>query len=895
HNCKKKDAASITEADKAYERKLVLEGYALLNNLLKRYAEDEKISEETFLLSKKLLRLNPEISTLWNIRRKFILALPEFASLIESKVNIDKTCIFHEVNKRQHAESLGQSAFLGEVLENKEDSSPLQEVKESTPSCNIYTVSHPAAGNDPESESNSMIPQMEQKKESNLDGRLQASQKDTTAVSSHASSPTGDDLISSKNSQKESLMNELKLTEEALRKLPKGFCIWYHRLWTLRQLINQSYAGLELLKQERSLCSMFLKVDARNFHCWQHRSFICAMMKTLSKTHVPSASCESPGKETDASVEEVNQLFSQSLIHSNFSNYSAWYLRSTLPTESVDVSSERLWLREGLFTEPEDQSLWKYYQWLLFTRGCETPRLLKCVAASSLRTVYFFFLEAYSLLSSSSFATFYDGLHTFDIQGTWEPIVSQIFHRYNGRNSRIKGIKSDFSYVWRFQVTHIRLASPQHLPMRNQKLAEIQSNNQMPHFYFVIPIGMHGMMTHTSHSQYLEEEEEEEEEDPLAYVKPMPVEAAGMPLRTSCKNSSTHAIAAASPKTRDLHVHAFPPPEWQGEAFHKNAFTPEDTASFAHTALASFKAIKFDCRQLTPETAFQMVYSYSLEANVAVLGGGGRHPSPVALDGQVDPLGASPTTPSSLTSNSFYVNGYPPSSSWKTADTASPEYATMKTIGKGVNLDILKDELHMVEALAELEPSCKYVWLTRCQILEVLSPLDPNIEAYYEKLAAIDSGRKHYYNDCRMAVRLIQRVQHVLKAQQSSICIEETQDRLQEVQPMLDLRALQLRKIAYPSLLEAIPTCLGLDLSNNLLNNRLDLSNNPLEAIALHTMKKTLRLSIPRISVEVGCDVAITEGVAKKEEKSENREPPAVLLLMRSNDVDELDDWPKQT
>jgi geranylgeranyl transferase type-2 subunit alpha len=64
--------------------------------------------------------------------------------------------------------------------------------------------------------------------------------------------------------------------------------------------------------------------------------------------------------------------FSNQKIEQNFSNYSAYHHRSTyldlLPGEStVILEQEREMVRNAVFTEPDDQSAWIYYHYILST------------------------------------------------------------------------------------------------------------------------------------------------------------------------------------------------------------------------------------------------------------------------------------------------------------------------------------------------------------------------------------------------------------------------------------------------------------------------------------------------------------------------------------------------
>jgi hypothetical protein len=119
---------------------------------------------------------------------------------------------------------------------------------------------------------------------------------------------------------------------------------------------NCSIAG------ELKLCSKFLELDERNFHCWGYRRFVCS---------VGSIKPQAEFEYTTAKIEQ------------NFSNYSAFHHRSTLLPALAGgagagaaeggagggvlelVRAELELVKNAVFTEPDDQSAWVYYHWIL--------------------------------------------------------------------------------------------------------------------------------------------------------------------------------------------------------------------------------------------------------------------------------------------------------------------------------------------------------------------------------------------------------------------------------------------------------------------------------------------------------------------------------------------------
>ncbi|KAJ9567788.1 hypothetical protein OSB04_003754 [Centaurea solstitialis] len=142
---------------------------------------------------------------------------------------------------------------------------------------------------------------------------------------------------------------ELRVVENALRKNFKSYGAWHHRKWVVSK-------GNSSTERELKLLNMFQKQDTRNFHAWNYRRFI-AGLKSIS--------------------EETELQFTTDMINDNFSNYSAWHNRSVLLSHLLDkkvegyfpreifLTEEYEFVRNAVFTDPDDQSGWFYHLWLL--------------------------------------------------------------------------------------------------------------------------------------------------------------------------------------------------------------------------------------------------------------------------------------------------------------------------------------------------------------------------------------------------------------------------------------------------------------------------------------------------------------------------------------------------
>ncbi|KAI0237122.1 Rab geranylgeranyltransferase [Massospora cicadina] len=129
------------------------------------------------------------------------------------------------------------------------------------------------------------------------------------------------------------LKEELELTRAALRLRPKTYWIWNHRLWALFKM-NQREAWIG----ELHLTDLLLNLDSRNFHGWDYRR----------------------------QVIRRGAHFYRSQDSTIFSNGSAWHYRATLLTTlGLDLAKEQNLVKNAFYTDPEDQSAFLYYRWLV--------------------------------------------------------------------------------------------------------------------------------------------------------------------------------------------------------------------------------------------------------------------------------------------------------------------------------------------------------------------------------------------------------------------------------------------------------------------------------------------------------------------------------------------------
>jgi len=161
----------------------------------------------------------------------------------------------------------------------------------------------------------------------------------------------------------EILRKDLVMITIALKTHPKVYWIWNHRRWCLEQTPDGPGGEggdphgwrMKNWKQELSLVEKMLDADARNFHAWGYRRYVLASI---------------PVKRPD--IEEF--AYTTKKIEANFSNFSAWHQRSKIypllwESDALDHKKSREdefeLVRNAMYTDPEDQSVWVYHRWLV--------------------------------------------------------------------------------------------------------------------------------------------------------------------------------------------------------------------------------------------------------------------------------------------------------------------------------------------------------------------------------------------------------------------------------------------------------------------------------------------------------------------------------------------------
>lgn len=170
-----------------------------------------------------------------------------------------------------------------------------------------------------------------------------------------------------------------------LRQFPKCYWIWNHRAWLLQRA--SEYLPIAVAKKlwqgEMALVGKMLSYDSRNFHGWGYRRKVVAALEQLTlqelqeKEAAIEETTEGDALAPKASMAEEEYAYTTKMIRTNLSNFSAWHNRTKLIPKLLDerradgtarrklLDEEIDLITQALYTDPNDQSLWFYHQYLV--------------------------------------------------------------------------------------------------------------------------------------------------------------------------------------------------------------------------------------------------------------------------------------------------------------------------------------------------------------------------------------------------------------------------------------------------------------------------------------------------------------------------------------------------
>ncbi|PWN90812.1 protein prenylyltransferase [Acaromyces ingoldii] len=225
------------------------------------------------------------------------------------------------------------------------------------------------------------VPIKEEKKDFFASVRIE---EDLSAASASKRNDGKEERRPSLDYKRSLLEDDLELTTHALRAHPKVYWIWNHRRWCLEEYPDET--GTKW-KRELAMVDKMLEMDPRNFHGWTHRRYIFSRLASSTTSSTPDLplypySLTSPelspdSRRTQLQLARQELSYSLSKIETNFSNFSAWHRRSILlplvwQAESLSATQMRKrrdeefdLIKQALFTDPDDQSVWIYHEWLI--------------------------------------------------------------------------------------------------------------------------------------------------------------------------------------------------------------------------------------------------------------------------------------------------------------------------------------------------------------------------------------------------------------------------------------------------------------------------------------------------------------------------------------------------
>ncbi|RYP22840.1 hypothetical protein DL765_001436 [Monosporascus sp. GIB2] len=264
-----------------------------------------------FQLTTKLLRLNPEYYTIWNVRRRCLIS--------------------------------------GLLCRRSDGSWPSR----ASPSTSPSATTRPSC--EPSSPSSSAVTPPDPSSPT-------TGQSGTTAEGEMATATTREQQ---EESDGKVIQSELAFTIPLLLESPKCYWIWNFRRWVLSQatLRLATPAARKVWETELGLASKMLVKDRRNFHAWGYRRYVVANLESSALQGKSMAEDELAYSEKMIGAD----LSNFSAWHSR----SRLILR-VLDERGADdkaraqfLDKELTLVKEGLNVGPEDQSLWYYHQFLM--------------------------------------------------------------------------------------------------------------------------------------------------------------------------------------------------------------------------------------------------------------------------------------------------------------------------------------------------------------------------------------------------------------------------------------------------------------------------------------------------------------------------------------------------
>lgn len=287
-----------------------IKDYRNLEDQVRAHAAKNDYSPDVFALTSKLLRLNPEYYTVWNVRRRCLIS-----GLLSKPLP----------GSSPSKASPTSSPIATTITSSADFSSSLSTETPPVPECPTTGKSGTTAEAEEEN----------QEKQQN------------------------------KQNDQQILQKELHFTIPLLLESPKCYWIWSYRLWILKQVIERLPVPVarKIWEEELGLTSKMLLRDQRNFHAWGYRRHVVEQLE----------SPELEGKSlVESEFEFTTKKIEQNL--SNFSAWHSRskLIPRLLDERNADDEARKAFFEEELNkigeainVGPDDQSLWYYHQFLM--------------------------------------------------------------------------------------------------------------------------------------------------------------------------------------------------------------------------------------------------------------------------------------------------------------------------------------------------------------------------------------------------------------------------------------------------------------------------------------------------------------------------------------------------
>lgn len=389
--------ASRTEENLAKRKALGLEWkekFARLTQMKK----DSEFTDEGLRLTERLLDFNSDCYTIWNFRRLILLSKIREANEEQARLAIEAAEQHHNQQQQHEQQPPHEEEPASELVEEKKDEGTKEEQATTE---ETKTESGEQAQNENEAKSKEQSEEgqqpetvEEQTPKAEGEGEEEKKEEEKKELTEEEKKALLDEKLRQIEEAKVKRLCTLfereldAITSPAIKRNPKSYWPWNHRVWCIQQLqsfvpastppaaegdkpATQTTKDMQYFwKKELGLCELFLRLDGRNFHCWNYRSFI---------TEKAGVTLQQELAFTEQKIGEGGQFFFASAGGKNsFSNYSAWHLRSKVLGQLWDDmlanhKDEEYWqsvdeefrLLEQSLVMHDGESPWQYHRWLM--------------------------------------------------------------------------------------------------------------------------------------------------------------------------------------------------------------------------------------------------------------------------------------------------------------------------------------------------------------------------------------------------------------------------------------------------------------------------------------------------------------------------------------------------